>query len=170
MKPYSLILCYRNNYKKFFLVLHAIVLGNIVLFGQCPETRVIAQSYLTASCGGHYFQSLIGADIPVYGHVGNIYLSSPLTDVVKVSSNDDIHSSKLVVFPNPANDILNVQWESDKNTTLELYSAFGQIISTITSASTSITTIDISNLPSGYYVIKSRTEDNYIFISKFIKQ
>ncbi|MFC1732556.1 T9SS type A sorting domain-containing protein [candidate division KSB1 bacterium] len=72
----------------------------------------------------------------------------------------------LNIFPNPTTGILNI--ETHEKATLEFYNIEGQILKTIKSCNVK-TTVDLSYLSSGIYIIKATT-DLGIAITKFIKE
>lgn len=74
--------------------------------------------------------------------------------------------SEFEIFPNPANTSLTI--ESQQKSVIEIFNIEGQIIKAFNNADKE-TIIDISNLSSGVYIIKAKT-DRGVAIKKFIKQ
>lgn len=72
----------------------------------------------------------------------------------------------IVVYPNPTTDNLTI--ETPDKSTIEILNIEGQIVKTIFSDSKT-TSIDLSNLSSGVYIVTVKT-DKGIAIKKFIKQ
>ncbi len=84
--------------------------GHLFSFGQCAATRVIAKDYFSSQCGSHSFQSLVGAQVPVYNNKGKLQFTSPLTDNNKPSATQEVSEITLKVYPNPIGEILkNIQ-------------------------------------------------------------
>ncbi len=79
--------------------------------------------------------------------------------------------AEILVYPNPANDILNLYIENTdllSNTLVEIYDIQGkQVQQTI--VNNYYSTIDISYLRKGFYIVKV-TGNNYVKTSKFIKE
>lgn len=73
---------------------------------------------------------------------------------------------EICVYPNPANDKIIIT--NFENGTIEIINLQGQTIKTINTSNT-ITTIDISKLSGGVYIIKVKTDIEIIF-KKFIKK
>lgn len=140
------------------------------LLSQCPTANVVSKDYFSHQCGSSHFQSLIGVQIPVYKKVGNLHLTSPLTDYIIPSGTLDVEVSKLKVYPNPAMDVVQVHWENSDFGTFEIISTLGQVISSFQAEPFQITTLDIAHLPTGYYTIKAKSKSNHYFITKLIKQ
>ena len=80
---------------------------------------------------------------------------------------DDINA--LTIYPNPANEILNVELENlNETATVSIINALGEIIF-IEKATANNTTLNTSNLTNGIYFIKVESK-NGSAIKKFIKQ
>ncbi len=80
---------------------------------------------------------------------------------------DDINA--LTIYPNPANEILNVELENlNETATVSIINALGEIIF-IEKATANNTTLNTSNLINGIYFIKVESK-NGSAIKKFIKQ
>ncbi|MFM2394252.1 MAG: hypothetical protein RLZZ546_2234 [Bacteroidota bacterium] len=73
-----------------------------------------------------------------------------------------LNFDKLIVYPNPASDKLNLISKQDVQ--LNIISGNGSVIMTI-KAIKGLNSIDVSNLPSGLYILKSNNDS-----IKFIKQ
>lgn len=75
-----------------------------------------------------------------------------------------ISENKFTVFPNPTTSILNIQTNATI-TQIDIITLDGKQI-----LSTAQKKIDVSNLPSGLYLIKITSKDNQLVIQKFFKQ
>ena len=81
-------------------------------------------------------------------------------------------------FPNPANESLNIEFSPDVNCrSVEIYSIDGRLVETFpetspeTSPATSQpTTIDISNLTPGIYILKVKTTDGKEYTERIVKE
>jgi hypothetical protein len=78
----------------------------------------------------------------------------------------DLESNNIKIYPSPTTDNLTI--EMPQSSRIEVMNVEGQIISLIESADKK-TTINLSNLSSGIYIIKALTE-NGIVTKKFLKQ
>lgn len=83
-----------------------------------------------------------------------------------VSSTADLANTSLIVFPNPAESYIVVQYSGSKEETLSLYSSNGIEIFKISIAGPGSTQIDIGYLASGVYMIRSESG----FCSFFVKR
>lgn len=76
----------------------------------------------------------------------------------------NIVSGKIVLYPNPVNDILNIDCK-DKIETVELFNYLGQRLMSYGNVSR----ISMHDLPDGLYTVKVRDIDGNSFIQKFLK-
>lgn len=84
--------------------------------------------------------------------------------------NDVANEERIEIFPNPANDILNVVVEtnSENDISISIYNLEGQLeIEEIYNNKKEIIQIDLSDLPMGMYIVKIRT-DNVVVNKKII--
>jgi len=73
----------------------------------------------------------------------------------------------IIIYPNPANDILNITLTDNQNSTIEIFDLTGQIILT-KFAVLKNDAIDISNLQSGIYIVRVSNGDA-VLTKKFTK-
>ncbi len=71
------------------------------------------------------------------------------------------------LYPNPANEVLNVQTSDSRETVVEIYSLNGNLL--VTSTITGSAKINISDLPRGLFLLKLKTAE-HLEIRKFIKE
>jgi alpha-tubulin suppressor-like RCC1 family protein len=85
-----------------------------------------------------------------------------------LANNDYLSTSnELKVYPNPVNNLLNISFDQTMNS-VALYNLLGQeVITKLVNANE--TSIDVSALPSGTYLIKVNTEDKVKSL-KVVKQ
>jgi hypothetical protein len=94
-------------------------------------------------------------------------LSSYYTNCwIDVYTNDINLNQSIIIFPNPANDRINI--ENNEASTLEIINMQGQIVDT-KSLTEKVNNLDLSNLVSGVYTLRIKT-DRSIAIRKLIKQ
>jgi hypothetical protein len=73
---------------------------------------------------------------------------------------------KLSIFPNPANDFINMQ--TPQPSEIEILNLQGQVMKQINSDE-ELTIIDVSGFPAGLYFVKAKTQ-KYSTVGKFIKE
>ncbi|AVI50511.1 hypothetical protein C5O00_04745 [Pukyongia salina] len=81
--------------------------------------------------------------------------------------NEEHIFDNVLIYPNPARDIINTQVMPNVFHTYSIYNIGGQIIHDSEEIST---TINVSSLPSGIYFIEFQTTEGQKHIQKFIKQ
>lgn len=74
------------------------------------------------------------------------------------------YDKNIEIFPNPADDIINIEIENYNNTTIEIYSFSGKLIYS-KEVSERIETIDISGYAKGIYLVKVMQANN-VYIRK----
>ena len=161
------------NHRKvlLFIVIPLIILGvqhNIQC--QCLYSPVIATTYFAGICGDNRTQNLVGVTLPIYGESGGLYFTSPLTDRVLSTAIKDESVSSALFYPNPAFDVITIEWPNNEPAEVLMYTQLGQLIARLSVEENSLSTIDIHRLLPGYYILKTITPSNKTFITKFIKQ
>ncbi|ALR31605.1 secretion protein [Chryseobacterium sp. IHB B 17019] len=117
---------------------------------------------------GQNYSNIIIDQLEITAGGGYVYLSLDAFTWVKdsnvVLAANEVKSSKkeLSIYPNPTNGPLTIKTEANKK--LEVYSQSGQLVKTI-EAKKGETETDISELPTGNYLIKSSSE-SYKIIKK----
>ncbi len=91
----------------------------------------------------------------------NMIISFPTTVIENSEQKNEIN-----IFPNPSNDKIEITGLN--NGTIEIINVQGQIIKTLNTSSTK-TTIDLTKLLGGVYIIRAKT-DKGIIIKKMIKE
>ncbi len=87
---------------------------------------------------------------------------------VSLSVNENYYSL-FSVFPNPANDFVNIEYTSKKDGSFQLFNVVGQSVFTQTlSAGDQRTTVDVSSLNSGVYFYTLQIEGNVMETKKLI--
>lgn len=83
-------------------------------------------------------------------------------------NNDSFNQLKTIsVYPNPTNNILNLT--IDTNAKVEIYNLLGKVIA-IKNINVGNSKIDLSNYPSGMYLLKVTNENNQTKTIKIAKQ
>ena len=80
------------------------------------------------------------------------------TGIGNLQSNDN----QLKLYPNPANDYLNVSFQSNGNATISIFNATGQLVRQFNSTTTGNTTINVSDLQKGVYILQIETENSVV--------
>lgn len=134
--------------------------------------------YRTSNGGDSWIQQVSGTT----NHLYNVfYLSATsavivgdggtiLKNVNVLSNAENVQdNSTITLFPNPANDVLQIQSNDDVViSAISIYNTLGQLIKVIPNAKET-TSIDVSQLVSGTYFVKV-TSDKGSSNSKFIKE
>ncbi|WP_300568914.1 T9SS type A sorting domain-containing protein, partial [Flavobacterium sp.] len=82
-----------------------------------------------------------------------------------VLGSQSFHTAKeFLIYPNPATSIVNIQTEETVKQ-IEIYTLEGKLVKESTENK-----MDVSNLNSGFYIIKITTDDNKIGIQKLVKK
>ncbi len=115
-----------------------------------------------------------------YIHVctyGSSVFRAKLSDIItSVEDNGSNEITKINLFPNPANEYLNISFESTKEGTgkIEIIDLFGKTVCSfenfIIEGNNSIKYSELSTLPTTTYTIKVTMNNEIVSIGKFIKQ
>ncbi len=73
-----------------------------------------------------------------------------------------IHNTQIIIFPNPTSDILNIKGIDNINE-IQILNSLGQITRKMKAHGENDIQFSLSNIPSGIYFIKIKTNDNYYF-------
>lgn len=88
------------------------------------------------------------------------------TTVAALSTQDFDFGTYFTLYPNPANDVLNIQTKQNLPVnSIEVYNQLGQVVLAVTNA---VNSIDVADLASGTYFVKINTEKGSAN-SKFVK-
>ena len=89
---------------------------------------------------------------------------------VGIRDNDGKNGVAIItIFPNPAHSSVNVELGDDvRATDIRIFNAFGQLIST-TNVNSSVTNIDVSQLPNGIYFIQILNGNELITTGKLVR-
>lgn len=97
-------------------------------------------------------------------------LTNKATSTFKILGTQDFEFSKYFnLFPNPANDVLNITTKSNNEIkSITIYDILGQLVIAIPNAE-NVSKVDVSKLNTGNYILKIKTEKGYS-VKKFIKK
>ena len=97
----------------------------------------------------------------IYAVILNEYFSTP---EIEASENS------FLCYPNPAKDVLNINFADDiECQSIEIYSLDGHLVETFPETSQS-STIDISKIPNGVYIIKLKMSNGMEFSERIVKE
>jgi hypothetical protein len=99
----------------------------------------------------------------IYGNLTVAFFSDFSTAVENI-----IDENTVLVYPNPAKDILNIEFSNFKNANAEIITSEGRSVQNF-SLKDLKTQIDIGNLPDGIYFVKISSNKG-LFVKKLIKQ
>lgn len=97
------------------------------------------------------------------------YLENGNCNEVTLVTTDEVYASRVLVFPNPVKDVVNIQLEEDNSVINEvnLFSFDGKRLKTF-SANTASVILDISVFPIGIYFLEIITADK-TYVKKILK-
>lgn len=85
------------------------------------------------------------------------YLDEVVVDI-EVGTKDEIYTSEISLYPNPANEYLNIRSINDIYS-IQIFNSFGQLIKSIESIYSSSQSIDLKDINNGYYLLKVKTKN-----------
>ena len=157
---------------RFLILIVSIFVANIT-FAQNPTTLFI--EYLSAQEQGYELAKLgrleFSVDLfRVVDKSGSVIATGSVADVKKMTFDNSFvgtnlydDQSSMVVYPNPAMDVLCVEGLKEDDV-LRVYSIEGLLLKTIEVSSVQIL-VEVGDLPNGTYLLQSNTQ-----IVKFIKK
>ncbi|MQP23993.1 T9SS type A sorting domain-containing protein, partial [Flavobacterium sp. LMO8] len=117
---------------------------------------------LTESNGYNYFNGAID-DLKIYNWALNATeISSLYTNNTLTSENFNLNNLEVALYPNPVNDILNIETALDIQT-VEIYNIQGQKV-----LSSNQKQINVSDLAAGMYMVRIQDADNNIATKKIV--
>ena len=149
-----LVIVYDNNY--IYVYVNGVLLNSVY--------RVLNTNFSAFNMGNTIAFTLID-DLKIYGTA----LSQ--TDVTSLYTNNTLSSTdfnqnnlQVALYPNPANDILNIEMTNDVKS-IEIYNIQGQKVKTSNQKQ-----INVADLSAGLYMIKVEDTENATATKKFVKQ
>jgi len=112
---------------------------------------------------GDWYTGWSGADAPSIGlKVGNYSF---------VNTNENLMEGSYKLFPNPANSEINISSTNNSNySNIEIHDLTGRIVKIVNSRISNNTTLDVSDLNSGNYIIKITDNNGKVESLKMIKR
>ena len=122
------------------------------------------QSYCTSGDYTQTLQTVHGCDSVVTMHL-----------TITVGIEDHNLGASMTVYPNPTNDIVNVQITNHNSpiTQIHVFDAYGKLVGVVeTRCTTSLQTaqIDFSRYASGVYFVKAVADDKVVAVRKVVKR
>lgn len=107
---------------------------------------------------------------------GELYVSSLGGNIFKVTDSllsiDENNQNSISIYPNPANTILNIDFPGgsiNESTIIEVYDIQGKLVKSVAKDNNdTFTSINISDLKSGFYILKIKSEDGKKITQKFV--
>lgn len=103
------------------------------------------------------------ADIRKFAEAVDDRTKAPLPQLTSITSSK---GGKVSIYPNPATDIININADNQSINTVSIYNIAGETIRSIKEETTSV---DVSDLPSGIYIVRVTTTDS-TFTQKISKK
>ena len=102
---------------------------------------------------------------------GRSLWESDLYALANSVDNQQANQNKLKIFPNPTNDIINIDMSEIefKNIKVRILNSLGAIVKKENLSNTNMLSISVSDLQNGVYFVEIQT-DNQLLFGKFIKQ
>jgi hypothetical protein len=96
------------------------------------------------------------------------WLDSNIAEFI-VTATDEIAIQQQTIYPNPASRIVNIQADKEMEQ-IDVFSFDGNLVISTSVDSRKETALSISEIPSGFYVLKMRYRDGSLGIGKLLKQ
>ena len=112
------------------------------------------------------YREYVGSTLETYTHPHSNWVDFQPTPIT-----ENENSLKLLVFPNPSSDVLNIQIDGLPSpfATIEIYDLYGRLITRESYTDNSLQ-INTSDYRAGMYIIHAFTENATIGYSKFVKR
>ena len=111
-------------------------------------------------------------EIQVQANCGDGNLSDWTAAITPQTTNvgiEDYLRNSVVLFPNPAKEVINVQCTMYNVQSVEVIDVFGKVITTMDAYNASLLSINVSGLASGMYFVRVTTEDGTV-TKTFVKK
>ena len=127
-------------------------------------TLGLTDAAITVVASG-FLDPTVNSNGPAFGLWAALASGGALVELPTATlSNDEFELQGISVYPNPANDRININFSEAQNTSVNMFDMLGRTVKT-TSLFNTRNTIDVSNLNSGMYLIQLSNESG----SKMIK-
>lgn len=101
-----------------------------------------------------YFQGTKSSSLDAF--IAQFDIQTSLVSLKEIKEN---LNSSLIIYPNPANNILNIQFKDKLKYNIHILDIFGRVVKSLENQSVSNINIDISNLANGTYIVKAFNKD-----------
>lgn len=98
--------------------------------------------------------SAVGNTLGANVQFDNISIKYDALENLLGTKSNSLVANKLVVYPNPSKDLLNVTYDGSTLSSIEMTDLNGRVVKTVTVSDTSNTQINISDLSVGVYMMK----------------
>ena len=136
---------------------------------QFPEDMPVKTAILEVISQGCAATQYAGAFSP---HRDTIVLH--LRDIDSVALPDRSLSGDLMVFPNPASDVINLQSTMNKEQlevlSVEVFDVYGKLVAGVETVHAPSLQMDVSNLPPGMFTLKVTLSDGSVTMQKMVKR
>lgn len=140
---------------------------NLATYTEADFTDIIIPeltSFKTIDLSAYNGQQIYIAFVMTQNDADNWFIDN-VNVTANLSTDDSRSNLKTTLYPNPTNGIVNIKASSEIKS-IEIYSILGNLIRKYPDANQ----IDISNLPSGTYIMKLTSTEGDISRQKLIKQ
>ena len=106
--------------------------------------------------------SINGGNVgPMHFYKAASYNGKTYDEILAATEDTKVDAQNVVVYPNPAEDVLNVNVDAEK---VEVLNLAGAVV-----ASANTNSVQVSNLVAGMYIVKVYTNNNVV-VKQFIKK
>ncbi len=134
-------------------------LNVVQTYGAPLQTLKLGGQAITVVASG-FLDPKNNSNGPAFGLWVSLAAGGPLVELpVATLSTNEFENKNIGVFPNPARDVINVDFEEFNNTTATIFDALGRNVIE-TKLTNSSTAINVSNLQKGMYVIRLSNSEN----------
>ena len=109
----------------------------------------------------------IGSSSEIELTISNIEINTREGCVDVIGGFEELNQNQVEIYPNPANQIIQIASENMQNGILKIFAADGKLVKNNRSLSIP-NQLDISDLKNGLYFYQYETDDNQLFNGKFI--
>lgn len=125
------------------------------------KVEVDLSAYSNDDFANIYFRFVSGLGNNFYLDDINVFGEDPTFDVIS-SVDESIKNFDLTLFPNPANDIVNIKYKPTQDAVVNVYNAAGALKSSFQNEnSTTNTLLDVSQFEPGIYYVEIFDESNF---------
>ena len=90
------------------------------------------------------------------------------TSVTLSTDDNELLSSTIKIYPNPAKDYFTIAFENLNNATVEIYDLLGKVVYQNSTNNGLIEVKSVHNLPSGMYLVKAVADNNRVYHTKLV--